>query len=128
MGKEFSTHTNTEVLLYRILNQLSNGLTATVDGGADYGVIENGRKVVATAGTAEALAASTAVKMVTVQAELSNTGVITIGTTTVDAAEPTRTGIALEAGDTITLDLDDLAKVYIDATVNGEGVTFVYFN
>ena len=129
MANEFRAANNTEVLLYKLLQKLTTGISTTpAPPGADYTTIGDGRKVVAVAGTAEAIAASTAVKSVTIQAELLNAGVISVGTTTVDADEPTRTGIALESGDTITIDVDDLSKVWIDAENSGEGVTFIYFN
>ena len=90
--------------------------------------IGDGRKVVTAAGTAEALAASTACEKVDIQAELDNTGVIVVGGSTVVATAATRRGIALRAGDSYCLEVDNLADVYIDAEVNGEGVTYTYFN
>lgn len=92
-----------------------------------FGTIGDGRKVVTTAGTAVALASTTAVKRVYIQAEIDNTGVIVVGASTVVASLSTRRGIALNAGDVLTLDIDDLADVYIDSTVNGDGVTFTYY-
>ena len=94
----------------------------------DISTIGDGRKVVAAAGTAEALAASTACEKVDIQAELDNTGVIVVGGSTVVATAATRRGIALRAGDSYCLEVDNLADVYIDAEVNGEGVTYTYFN
>lgn len=91
------------------------------------GTIGDGRKVVTTAGSAVALAATTAVKRVYVQAETDNTGVIVIGASTVVASLATRRGIALNAGDTIEIAIDDLADLYIDSSVNGDGVTFTYY-
>lgn len=92
-----------------------------------FGSIGDGRKVVTTAGTAVALATTTAIKRVYIQAETDNTGVIVVGGSTVVASLATRRGITLNAGDCITLDIDDLADVYIDSTVNGDGVTFTYY-
>lgn len=91
-------------------------------------LLGDGRKTVATAGTAEALAASTAVKYVVITAETDNTGVICVGSSTVVAALATRRGIPLEAGDSTVIPIDDLADVYIDTTVNGDGVTYVYYS
>ena len=90
--------------------------------------VGDGRKVVTAAGTAEALAASTACEKVDIQAELDNAGVIVVGGSTVVASAATRRGIALRAGDTYCMEVDNLADVYIDSEVNGEGVTFTYFN
>jgi predicted phosphodiesterase len=92
-----------------------------------FATIGDNRKVVTTAGTAVALASSTAIKRVYIQAETDNTGVIVVGASTVVASLSTRRGIALNAGDTLTLDIDNLADIYIDSTVNGDGVTFTYY-
>ncbi len=66
-------------------------------------------------------------KRVIIMAMLSNTGEIVVGGSTVVAAEATRQGIPITAGQSIQIDIDDLYKIYLDATVGGEGVTFVYF-
>lgn len=88
----------------------------------------SGRKTVAAAGTAEALAASsTPCEKVDVQAELDNTGVVCVGGSNVVASASTRTGIALQAGDHYCFEIDNLADIYVDSEVNGEGVTFNYF-
>ncbi|WP_373078607.1 hypothetical protein [Zhongshania sp.] len=90
--------------------------------------ISEGRKVVAAAGTAEALVpASTPCKHVIIAAETNNTGVIAVGGTGVVAAEATREGIPLSAGDPpLHLDVTDLADVHLDTTIAGDGVTFTY--
>ena len=89
----------------------------------------DGRKVVTTAGTRVALASSTACKEVVITAELDNTGVVAVGAAaTVVAALATRTGVPLNAGDSIVLQIDNLADVGLDSTVSGDGVTFVAFS
>lgn len=89
--------------------------------------IANGRKVTVSAGTAVALATSTTAKWVTVQAETDNTGIVVVGGSGVVAALATRQGIALYAGDSYgPIPIDNLADVYIDTTVSGDGVTFTY--
>ena len=95
-------------------------------GGAVASVVGDGREVVATPGTAVALAASTTIKEVTVTAELNNTGTITVGGATVIDAVATRRGTPLYPGDTTTIASDDLAEVFIDAEVAGDGVTYSY--
>jgi hypothetical protein len=90
--------------------------------------IGDDRKTVTTAGTRVALASSTACKQVIITAETDNTGNITVGGSTVVAALATRRGIPLAAGDSVALEIDNLADVYIDSTVNGDGVTFAYFS
>lgn len=92
-----------------------------------FTIIADGRKVVATAGNAEALASTESIKKVEITAEFNNTGVIVVGGSTVVANLATRRGTPLYAGSTYTLVIDDLADVYIDATVSTDGVTFTYY-
>jgi hypothetical protein len=94
-----------------------------------YPNIADGIKAVTTAGTAVALVtASTLCRMVIIQARPENTGVIVVGASTVVASQTTRRGIALVPGQFVTLRVTDLANLYLDSTVSGEGVSFVYFN
>lgn len=94
---------------------------------AGYSALGDGRKVVAAAGTAEALASSTSCKAVLITAETDNTGIIAVGGSNVVAAQATRRGTPLQAGESAMLPVSDLALVYLDTTVNGDGVTFSYF-
>jgi hypothetical protein len=88
--------------------------------------IGHGVKTVTTAGTDEALASSTAAKWVTIQAQTDNTSSVAVGATGVDATVATGNGILLAPGESITLAIDNLADVYVDALVNGEGVRYIY--
>lgn len=88
--------------------------------------INHGSKTVATAGTDVALATSTACKRLIIQAYASNTGVIAFGASGVDAAAA-GTGAVLSPGDSVDFYIDNLADVYIDSTVSGEGVRFTYW-
>ena len=95
---------------------------------AKAGVVD-GRKVVAAVGTAEAIASSsTMVSYVIITAETDNTGVITVGASTVEGAVADRRGIPLEAGDSMSLGAVDLSEVYLDTTVLGDGVTYFYLS
>ena len=85
-------------------------------------VMGDGSKVVAIAGTAEALAASTECKNVAIVAKSTNTGKIYVGGSGVSSS----TGFPLEADEWRELQIDDLAKVFIDADNDGEGVTYDY--
>jgi len=89
--------------------------------------IGHGVKTVTTAGTDVALAASTACKRVTIQAQTDNTSLIAVGATGVDATIATGTGVVLYPGDVFELEIDNLADIYIDSLVNGEGVRYTYF-
>lgn len=91
---------------------------------AGGGTLGNGRKIVTSAGTAVVLGASTTIKEVLITAELNNTGIICVGGSGVIAAESTREGTPLEPGESMMIKTSDLANIYIDSTVNGDGVTY----
>jgi len=88
--------------------------------------LADGRKTVTTAGTAVQLASSSArVNEVAITALSTNTGVVVVGGSTVVAASGTRRGQPLAPNQTVTLDVQDLSAVWIDSTVNGEGVSYM---
>lgn len=130
-GEEISA-SNTGVLLlgtdganYQVLSVDSDGKLQV--GLATMAGIGHGVKVVTTAGTDVALASSTPCKRVTIQAQTDNTNIIAVGGSGVDATIATGTGIVLYPGDVFEIDIDNLADIYIDSLVNGEGVRFTYF-
>lgn len=91
----------------------------------------DGRKTVTSGGTAEALGTGT-FQSIDICAELNNTGIISAGFSPI-ASEATRTGIPLNAGDCwhyepIDKRNADLAKIFIDTTVNGDGVTYTTYD
>lgn len=90
--------------------------------------IGHGVKTVTTAGTDVALAASTPCKKVDIQAQTDNTSAIAVGGSGVDATVATGTGIFLNPGDVYSLEIDNLADIYIDSLVSGEGVRFTYYS
>jgi len=91
------------------------------------GELVDGRKTVATAGSAEPLSSSSVVvSWIIITAETNNTGVITVGASTVVATVAIRRGTPLYAGESATLYGVDLSEVYLDTTVNGDGVTYFY--
>ena len=108
------------------------GGSLTVDGSVSTytanTTIGDGRKVTVTAGTRLALAASTAIKQVVITAETDNTGYVVVGGSTVVAALATRTGVPLNPGDSVALEIDNLADIYLDSIVSGDGVTYAYFS
>lgn len=106
--------------------KIASGTNAIGRVGHDKTGIGDGRETVDSAGTAQAIASSTAAKVVIITAETDNTGVIVVGGSTVVASLSTRRGTPLLAGDSVTLEIDNLADVYIDSTVTGDGVTFTY--
>lgn len=95
-------------------------LAAMAAGLAPASAIYSGNKNVTTAGIALALASSQALtRGVRVRAKDANTGLIYIG-----GASVTTGSDRLTAGESIWIDANNLALVYIDAAVSGEGVTF----
>lgn len=108
------------------INSSTDSITTTTN----QTTIGNGHKEVTTAGTAVALASSTSCKRVTIQAYRANTGVIIVGGTGVNGSSSigTGTGASLAAGESISFDINNLATIFIDSTVNGEGVRYIYLN
>jgi len=87
----------------------------------------DGRKTVTAAGSAEKLvAAGTPISWVIISAFEGNTGTVVVGSSTVVADAAIRRGAPLNKGDSIGLSVSDLSQIYLDVTVNGEGVSFIY--
>lgn len=76
---------------------------------------------VTTAGTRVVLATAQIVRSVTIKAKSTNTGKIYVGDVTVAAAN----GFPLDAGESVSFELNNLASIYIDSAVNGEGVSYL---
>jgi len=94
-----------------------------------YSTIGDGRQVVTNAGTRVQLSSSSVpCKKVVITGEDDNAGVVVVGGPTVVAAQSTRRGTPLVALQSDVFFVDNLNKLYIDATVNTEGVTYVYYN
>ncbi len=93
-------------------------------------IIHNGSKTVTTTGTAEPLSATahTQANWITFYPLVTNTGSIYIGGPGVTATS----GAILGSGDAFVswplsaFNCYDLSTIYIDASVSGEGVQFVY--
>lgn len=100
-----------------------------MDKNSSYNKMGDGTKAVVSAGTAVALVAtSTPCREVTIQAGIENTDTVVVGASTVVATSALRRGVGLEAGQSVTLRVTDLNLLYLDSLVNGESVSFVYFN
>ncbi len=97
-----------------------------------FAQVVSSTKDVTTAGTEVRLKASrTTVSSVLIQAKGTNTGNIYVGDSTVSST----TGIKLTAGQTLPISTDhkemlgqilDLNTIWIDSSVNGEGVILLY--
>jgi hypothetical protein len=90
--------------------------------------ITNGRTVTVSANVALALASSTVVKEVIITAELDNTGVVVVGGSGVVSTLASRTGVPLNAGDSVTFQITNLNAISLAAVVAGDGVTYVAFS
>ena len=84
-------------------------------------VICNGQKTIPSAGSSDRLRTSLAVLSITVKAHKANTGNVFVGDSGVTSAN----GFILSPGDSVSFDIDDVADVYIDAAINGEGVSWI---
>uniref|UniRef100_A0A6H1ZG22 Uncharacterized protein n=1 Tax=viral metagenome TaxID=1070528 RepID=A0A6H1ZG22_9ZZZZ len=93
-----------------------------------YNQIGDGRKTVTNPGTRVQLS-TTSIKCqkVEITALSSNTNAIAVGGSTVVAAAGTERGKILMSQDSITLFVDNLNKIYIDAIVAGNGCMFIYY-
>lgn len=96
----------------------------TTSGGSSIptAIVDNSENVV-TAGTRVQLTTATCKKII-ITAKAANTGTIWVGGATVAAGR----GIPLVALQNVTLDISNANAVYIDATVNGEGITYAYLS
>lgn len=93
-----------------------------------YPNVGDGRKTVTVAGTPERLVASnTPCRKVEVQALPTNTDVVALGASTVDAAAGAERGTILPPNGYATLYVEDLYALYVDAATSGEGVAFTYY-
>ena len=103
------------------LPTMNIGLTTHPNG---LGSVTDGRQVVTTAGTRVQMGAQ-ACKSIAITAETDNTGIIVVGGATVVASLATRQGLPISAGASVTFDVDNANRLYLDSTVSGDGVTWV---
>lgn len=82
----------------------------------------HGLKTVTTAGTQVALAtANQLFAGVHIKAEDTNTGYIYVG----DSDVASTNGFQLAAGEAVFIEVNQIATIWIDSSVNGDGVTYV---
>jgi hypothetical protein len=107
--------TNVEKLLYNILEHLKR-VTQT-----PAKRLGNGQTDIAAAGTAVQLTSTvTPCKYVMVS---TPNGPIFVGDSNVSATN----GVAVTTGDAVRIDIDDVSKLYVDGTNNGDDVNYTYF-
>ena len=87
------------------------------------GSVGSGQTSVSLAGTAQQLTTTdTPILSVTVKALIGNVGDVYVGGSTVSSS----TGFILAQGDGISLEIDNLNDVYIDAANTGDSVCYIY--
>ena len=85
-------------------------------------IVGNGVTSVPTAGSAVQLASTSSIKSVTVRALSTNTGLIYIGSSSVSLAN----GFELSPQETVSIDINDPSKLWLDTQTNGNGVSYIY--
>jgi hypothetical protein len=85
--------------------------------------LNSGQTTVTTAGTHIQLP-SNACATVTIKAKKANTGLIYVGGSSVTSGN----GLILEAGEQITLNITNTNLLYIDSSVSGEGISYIFTN
>lgn len=101
--------------------ETAQAILAALGGSILPTTLHNGQATVTTAGTRVHLPTVTT-KSITVKAKLDNIGNIFVGDSTVSSS----TGFELGAGDTISFDIDNLNDVYIDSSISGDGISYIY--
>ena|ERR1039458_1526584 len=93
----------------------------------DNASVPSAQTTVATPGTALQISnVSIPSAMVFLTAGRNNQGVITVGGPTVKASPTGTSGTDLQPGQAITLEIDDLSKVWFDGTATNDIVSFSY--
>lgn len=92
-----------------------------------YNAITSGVKTVTTSGTPVQLSAtSVGCKRVDIVAQSGNNGVCYVGGSNTLAS--TQTGVPITPLGSYTFFITDLSSVWVDSTVSGDKVSFVYFD
>tara|TARA_R110000824_G_scaffold312604_2_gene499630 strand:- start:271 stop:672 length:402 start_codon:yes stop_codon:yes gene_type:complete len=109
-------------------NKLDVNATLVAGTSIDIGDVEIlGHSIIASAAInltdSAAQLSNVSCKHVDVMANLSNTGIVYIGSSGVDAT----TGIALYPGDVYSVDIDTLALLYAMSTVSGDDINVALF-
>ena len=81
----------------------------------------SGQTNVTTAGTRVSLGACTAILGVVIRAKLTKTGLIYVG----DSGVTSSNGYILDRGSAVSIGVDNLADIFIDSSVSGEGVSYL---
>jgi hypothetical protein len=80
-----------------------------------------GQTNVTTAGTRVQLSNLALLSGVTIKAKSTNTGVIYLG----DSGVTSSNGHRLLASESVFIEIDNVNRLYIDSSVNGEGISYI---
>ena len=86
--------------------------------------LSGGQKTIAAAGSEAILASSTSCLGVLITAKPANTGNVFLGWDNSVSSTGGTYGKILAAGEDIWIPIDDPSKIWVDVSVNGEGVDF----
>lgn len=64
--------------------------------------------------------------LVTIKAKSANTGRITLGSSSANALNTGTSFFSLGSNDATVLQVDNLNRIWIDATVSGEGIEYLF--
>lgn len=110
--------------LANLLKEINNK-TSSSSGATDTTptIFASGRTTVTTAGTQVQLS-SNECKSITVKALITNTGKIYVGGSDVDSTN----GFELNAGESMSIEISNTDKVWIDSSIDAQGVSYIYVN
>lgn len=115
-------HTNKDEFGSQDIDELTSDLQNQVVDIKALGSFASGQKTVSSAGTAEVIASSTTIRSVSIRAHATNTGNVYVGNSGVTSSN----GRIVGPAETIDIDVDNLADLYIDVDTNDEGISFGY--
>lgn len=95
---------------------------------APYSKLQDSFTLIPTPGTRIQLAASTPCAELTMTALETNVGEIVYGGATVVAAASGRSGTPLVQGQSVTIKIDDLSKVWLDTLNANDGVSYSWLS
>lgn len=114
-----SSITGNQEYLYSTSHALQTVVTGSVIPAST--AVLNGQTTVTTAGTRVVLGAGTLTTGVIVRAKDVNAGYIYLGNSTVTSAN----GMILLPGESTSVAIDNLNKLFIDSASNGDGVSYI---
>lgn len=108
------------------LQRVRDAVESLVGSAGNWPNIETGQDTVTTAGNAVQLNGGTSISVpdgasVAVRANSDNTGTVYIGDSTVSAS----TGFEKTPGDGVSINVEDVSSIYVDADNSGDGVSWL---